>query len=244
MKHIFYLLSLAVLVVVFSSCNSDGEYVTRNGTICYSYWTFSFGTVYDELSQVDASTFESIEDWLGRDKKHVYFKERLIHGANPATVKAKKYPLCCDNHDYFYKGKGLNVGNVKKFEVIDWNEDDMWAIDGTYAYYDSIRIDSVDISSFKLQCYNTAVDKNHVYRYGHVLPLADPATYVEQWEGLYSRDKSHIWYCGQLMEDVDYVTFVIDEQGPRDKNGHFYHGERVTDEQWQEIVQRGDDLTM
>lgn len=230
-----------MLLAMTVACNTAGEYVTHDGTICYSYWTFSFGTQYDPLPQVNAATFKSVEDWLGHDGVHVYFKNRLIAGAHPATIKAKKYPLCCDKNDYYYMGRGLKVVDMKNFEVINWNEDDMWAVDGTCAYYDSLRIDSVDMASFKLQTYNVATDRNHVYRFGKIFPGADPATYVEQWNGLYSRDKAHIWYCGQLMEDVDYATFVIDKNGARDKNGHFYHGERVSEEQWQQLKASGDE---
>ena len=109
-----------------------------------------------------------------------------------------------------------------------------------YGRYIGERIDSVDLGSFKLQAYNVATDRNHVYRYGKILPLADPATYIEQWKGLYSRDKDHVWYCGQLIDDADCATFVIDKDGARDKHGHFYRGERITDEQWQQIVKERD----
>ena len=243
MRHFLFHLVLAVFIAsLASSCNTNGEYVKHGGTICYSYWTFSFGTIYDTLPGVDAASFTSIENWLGRDKQHSYFKGRLIEGAHPASLKAKKYPLSCDNNDYYYMHKPLKVASVKHFEVIKWNEDDMWAIDNRYAYYDSIRIDGTDLATFKIQAHNVATDRNHVYRYGKIMPLADPATYVEQWNGLYSRDKGHIWYCGKLMEDVDIATFVIDKDGARDKNGHFYRGERVSNEQWQEIAtQRSDD---
>ena len=242
MKRLFHILALSILVTALNSCNSNGEYVDHAGTICYSYWTFSFGTVYDTLPGVDPASFTSVENWLGHDSRHAYFKNRLITGAHAPTIKAKKYPLSYDKNDYYYMDKKLRVANVKGFEVIKWNEDDMWAIDGRYAYYDSIRIDSVDIGTFKMQTYNVATDRNHVYRYGEILPLADPATYVEEWKGFYSRDKNHIWYLGTLLEDVDYGTFVIDKDGAHDKNGHFYRGERITDEQWNEIKKREEEL--
>ena len=53
MRHKYYLYALAVVAVMLCACNSNGEYVKRNGTICYSYWTFSFGTVYEELPSVN-----------------------------------------------------------------------------------------------------------------------------------------------------------------------------------------------
>ena len=73
----------------------------------------------------------------------------------------------------------------------------------------------------------TAVDSKYVYRFGKVLPLADPNTYVEDWKGLYSRDKEHIWYAGTLLEDVDYATFDVDKEGnAADKYGPFLHEKR------------------
>lgn len=231
-----------VMMSLMNSCNSDGEYVVKGNNVYFSYWTFSFGTINDTLPEVNASRFESVKDWLGKDDKHVYFKNKLIPGADPATINAKKYPLCYDNHDYYYKGVPLHVSSVKNFEVVNWNEDNMWAIDGRYAFYDSIRIEPRDFKTFKLQCWNVAVDSEHVYRFGKILPLAAPATYVEEWKGFYSRDKAHIWYMGTLMEDVDYGSFTIDKDGAHDKLGHFYRGERVSEERWQELKKQNDDL--
>ena len=219
----------------------NGQYVLVNKTHdihvgdIVSVDSKEYGGIMKRVDKIDGDNVHLVSD-----NKNVYFKSRLVEGADPATVKAKKFPLFFDKKDYYYKGKGLNVANVKRFEVIKWSEDDMWAIDGKYAYYDSIRIDDVDLPSFKLQAHNCATDRNHVYRYGKILPLADPATYVEEWKGFYSRDKSHIWYLGELMEDVDIATFVVDDYGAHDKNGHFHRGERVTDEQWQQIAKEND----
>jgi hypothetical protein len=144
MKRFYYAIALPALMLLLWSCNSSGEYVERNGTICYSYWTFSFGTQYHELQGVNPASFKSIENWLGHDNKNVYFKEKLVKGVDIPSIKVKKYPLFGDKNDMYYMGAAMHVANVKGFEVIKWNEDDMWAIDGRCAYYDSIRIDNVD----------------------------------------------------------------------------------------------------
>ena len=238
-KHNSWLLLL--IMAILASCNSDGEYVQRGNTMCHSYWTFSFGTRFDTLPEVDVATFKSLENWLAHDKKNVYFKARLVPGADPASLKADKYPLFRDKNDYYYMSVPLHVTHVDAFVVLKRNEDDLWAMDNRYAYYDSLRLDSVDIKTFKVKAWNTAVDSKRVYRFGKVLPLADPATYVEQWHGLYSRDKSHIWYCGELLDDVDYATAVADGDELRDKRGHFYRGERVTEQQWKEIMEQEKD---
>ena len=224
------LLAIAALLPLLS-CSSDGKYVVGNGTVYHAYWTFSFGTLYDELPGVDAASFESVKDWLGHDSKHVYFKARLIEGADVASLKARKYPLCSDKNDYYYKGTPLKVTDVESFKILKWNDDDFWAKDSRYAYYDTVRIVTPDLASFRVKAWNTAVDSRYVYRYGKILPLADPETYVEEWKGLYSRDKSHIWYCGDLVREADYETFVVDtDNTAHDKFGAFHREKRVTDE--------------
>ncbi|MBR5086638.1 MAG: DKNYY domain-containing protein [Muribaculaceae bacterium] len=239
MKRIkLHLWLFPLIIAMATACNSDGEYVQRGNTICHSYWTFSFGTMYDTLPEVDVATFKSLENWLGHDNRHAYFKAKLVPGVDVLTMKADKYPLFRDKNDYYYMSVPLHVTHVDAFVVLKRNEDDIWAMDNRYAYYDSLRIDSVDIKTFKVKTWNTAVDSKRVYRYGKVLPLADPETYVEDWKGMYSRDKAHIWYLGELLEDVDYETFTVDGNDAHDKNGHFYRGERVTEQQWKEIEAR------
>ena len=226
MRRIINILwALPVLVLLMSACNSDGEYVKQGNTICHSYWTFSFGTRYDTLPQVNPSTFKSLGNWLGHDGRHAYFKARLVPGVDVASMKADKYPLFHDKNDYYYKGVPLHVSN----------EDDIWAKDNKWAYYDSIRINTVDVKSFNVKSWNTAVDSKYVYRFGKILPLADPLTYDEEWKGLYSRDKSHIWYCGELIEDADYATFEVNGNEVRDKHGHFHNGKRISEQEWQQI---------
>ena len=235
MARLMKCLLTAFVMIALLGCGAGERYEVQGDVVVFTYWTFSFGRINDTLPGADASSFKSVKDWLGHDNERVYFKEKLVKGADPASLEVKKYPLFYDKKDYYYMGVALGVANTKSFEVVKWNDDDMWAVDGRYAYYDSLKIEDVDIPTFKIQTYNCATDRNHVYRYGKIMPLADPATYVEDWNGLYSRDKAHIWYSGTLLEDVDYKTFVIDKKGARDKLGHFYRGQRVTDEEWERL---------
>ena len=230
-KRLFQYLVLMLAAASAVSCTNDGKYVNYEGTVAYSHWTFSFGTINDKLPEVDPATFQSINNWLGHDAKHCYFKNILIKDADVSTFEACKYPLCRDRKDYYYKGIAMNVDPVT-FKVLKQYEDDLWGIDSRYAYYDTTRIEA-DVATFKVKDWCVAVDKNNVYRYGKILPLADPETYQESWEGYYSRDKAHIWYMGDLVEDADYATFKVDKQNPSsasDKNGVFERGKRPTEE--------------
>lgn len=228
MKTLLHLTACALALLSLAACSDSGEYVNRDGTICYSHWTFSFGRLYDTLPGVDPASFKPVNDWLGHDRNAAFFKNQRVEGVHIGTLEADRYPLFRDKNDYYYRNRPLHVADMASFKVLKWNDDDMWAADRKYAYYDSLRIEA-DMPTFKVKTWNIAVDRNHVYRFGKPLPLADPATYDDDWKHLYSRDKKHIWYLGELVEDADYATFTVDEDGnARDARGPFRGAQRDT----------------
>ena len=225
-KKVRYPFYLFILLLIFlTSCN-EGKYEVKDGTVYYSRWTASFGQQYDELPEVDAATFESVEDWLGRDATHVYFKDRLVSGADPATIKAEDYPLFCDANDYYYKGAPLHVTDMRSFEVIELDDRRMWAKDSRTVYFDSLHVEGANPATFRLLDFLEGKDDRHVFYQDSILPDADPNTY--EVLGLYSKDKSHVWYCGHLMEGADAASFHLDKEDEGvDKYGSFSNGERV-----------------
>lgn len=224
------LLILGTLVLTLMGCRDSGEYVVGDDMVVYSHWTFSFGTLYDTLPGADPATFEAVKGWLGHDSERVYFKDQLVPGADVETLKAKRYPLCCDKNDYYYMNVPLHVADVKSFKTLKWFEDDFWAVDSRYAYYDSTRIQEADVKSFKVDGeMAVARDKNHVYYFGDVIPMADPATFKVIDNSAYYRDKSHIWFCDELLVDADYDSFVVDDYDrAHDKYGFFKWEKRDT----------------
>ena len=215
-------------VLLAASCSSHGKYESDGQVVRYTYWTFSFGQRYDTLPGADAATFKSVNDWLGRDTQRVYFQNKLVSSADPATIEAKDYPLFRDKNDYYYQTSPMHVADMSTFKILKRFEDDFWAKDSQCAYFDTLHIAGVDLATLKVKSITHAVDKNHVYRFGKILPLADPATYDEDWKGYYSRDKAHIWYMGKLLEDADYATFTVDDDNrAHDKHGTYHGAERV-----------------
>ena len=222
---------MAFAVLMLTACNSDGKYKVKNDTVVFTYWTFSFGTVEEELPEVDAASFESIKDWLGRDDRHVWFKSRLVTGADPATVKAEDFPLFRDKRDYYYQGAPIGVADKESFRVLRCDNDVLWASDSRFVYFDSLRIEDSDPATIEVIDTFEAKDKRHVYYFGKILEDADPATYEEM--GVYSKDRSHVWYCGDIVEGADPETFkansILDMDKPdaQDKYGDYKNGKRI-----------------
>lgn len=223
MRDMKKVLFASLTVLLLTACGGP-KYEVQGDVVVYTYWTFSFGTRYDTLPDADPATFAQVKDWLGHDSKHVYFKAKLVPGVDVASLEAKRYPLFCDKNDYYYETAPLHVADIKNFKTIKWFENDFWAKDSRCAYYDSVRIDGVDLASFKISDKWIAKDKNHVYMDGLLLAGADPATFEEVGNTLYYRDKSHVWNVRQLLPDADPATFEMMGNSPfcRDKSHVWY----------------------
>ena len=143
-------LMLLTLGLMLTACGKEG-FKIENGKVYYTYWTFSFGQQNRELLGADPETFKSVNDWLGRDAHHVYFKYRLAEGADPATVEAKKYPMFRDKNDYYIEGAALHVADMNTFEVLMHNDMHIWSKDSRYAYFDSTRLEVANIKQLLLQ---------------------------------------------------------------------------------------------
>ena len=229
MKKLLLAAVAGLMAMLLSSCGGSPKYLVQGDVVVYSYWTFSFGPRADTLPGADPATFKQMTSWLGHDSEHVYYKDKLVTGVDVASLEVERKPLFRDKNDYFYETSPMHVADMKSFKVIKWFEDDFWAKDSRCAYYDTTRIDSVDLPSFEIIEMSTAKDKNHVYYFGKVIPDADPATFKTIDGTVYSRDKSHIWCGDDLLKDADYETFEVDDMTrAHDKYGSFSWEKRDT----------------
>ena len=224
MKQLMIALVACVMALALSGCGGP-KYEVYGDVVVHSHWTFSFGTLRDTLEGADPATFKQVKNWLGHDSERVYFKAMLVPGVDVATLKAKRYPLFCDKNDYYYETVPMHVADMASFKIIKWFGDNFWAKDSRCAYYDSLRIDGVDLPTFELVDRWLARDKNHVYMDGLMLADADPATFERIPGSIYYRDKSHVWNFNSLLVGADPATFeVIGHTGfCRDKS-HVWYG--------------------
>ncbi|MBP5360810.1 MAG: DKNYY domain-containing protein [Bacteroidaceae bacterium] len=219
-KYAFVLLGLMLL----ASCN-DGKYEIRGNQVYYTWWTFSFGHQDSLLIGADADSFEEIEDWLGRDKNHVWYEARLVEGCDPQTVKAVKKGLFCDKKDYYFEGAPLHVKDMATFEVVAFNEYCLWAKDSKCGYYDSTRLEGIDSKTFKTIDTFVAKDKYHVYYFGKVLPQADPETFEVMDGAGYMKDKANVWYMDSIMPGVEAKNAESEWSYAWDSKHAWYNGQ-------------------
>lgn len=229
MRKLLFALVACVLALMSTACVGGSKYEVQGDCVVYRYWTFSFGWRNDTLPGADVATFKQLSNWLGHDSERVYYEDKLVPGVDVSSLETIRKPLFRDKRDYYYQADPMHVRDMASFEVIKWFEDDFWARDARCVYYDTVCIDGADLPSFTILEMSTAKDKNHVYYFGRVLPLADPATYEILDNSVYSRDKSHIWCGNDLLEDADYATFTVDDLNTaHDKHGSFRWEKRDT----------------
>ncbi len=225
MKHFVLLI---ITTILLTACVKGPKYEVRGDVVVRSYWTFSFGMRYDTLQGADPATFEQVKNWLGHDSQRVYFNADLVPGVDVATLQAQRYPLFCDKNDYYYQTKPLHVADMASFKTICWIDDNVWAKDSRCVYYDSLRLDGVDMATFEVVNRDYAVDKNHVYMDGVVLAEADPATFETMASVFYYRDKSHVWYFKRMIEGADPSTFrSIENTNFNIDKSHVWYEERL-----------------
>lgn len=236
-----------VVSLMLLSCG-DGGYKVNGDKVSYEYWTFSFGPQKYVLYDADASSFETVKDWLAKDSQHVWYKQEWIEGADPASIKADKEPLSHDAKDYYYRSTPMHVSDMKSFKVVSY-EFPFLAKDKDYGYTDSERFKIADYKSFDLVGHRHSADNQFVYYKTQVVEGADPKTFKEDpeefsigrdkygiYEGThriettspdtyqnigygYGCDGEFIYYEGHRCADIDASTFeMIEAIWARDKD--------------------------
>lgn len=161
-----------------------------------------------------------------------------LPGADPATFEQVKSWLGHDSQHVYYLDRlvpGVDVASLKVVrkplfrDKNDYYYEDSpihvadvesfkiikWSFDSFWAKdsryaYFDTTRLEVDLATFKVESESVAKDKSHVYYFGDLVPDADPATFKCINKSAYYRDKNHIWCGSDMLTDVDYETFEVD----------------------------------
>lgn len=170
------------------------------------------------LENADPDTFTIINDTYAKDKRYVYaygsFKP--LENSDPATFAIIDDVFAKDAHHVY--GRPMN-GNIMTLPYAD---------PATFSL-EPFRHDSTHVYTEALCDGETSTWGRHCFK---IIEGADPATFTSVEGGIYDKDKSHIYYGGQMIEDADVLTFHIHEGGKYgftyayDKDHIFVYGVR------------------
>jgi hypothetical protein len=197
-----------------------------------------------ELVGVDVKSFEiwggrSSESNYAMDRSHVYFKGRIIKGADPETFvklhsffsKDARFVYYNDtrlSHDpdhfeflddsvqkdsiHVYRGGWIISNDPVHFRFIG-------ALDGVSYYQDkngilanSTRLPGADVASFKPMRFGYSRDAQRVYKMeGMVARVVEGASPAgfQVYNAYYAHDQEQVFWCGRPISGIDPDSFAI-----------------------------------
>ena len=136
------------------------------------------------------------EHFYYKDNKNVFYKWKIVLGADVKTFSYITWWYRWDETKIFYEGNVIGSWNRNLLKMIGNN----YASDGKSIYYFGKVIDTV-IGEFHVITWNQvpdidnfyAMDRKNVFKEGNLITWADPKTFRVIWYG-YSKDLKNIYY--------------------------------------------------
>jgi hypothetical protein len=155
-----------------------------------------------------------IGDYYSIDKGKVYYKNKILEGANPKTAELIGFSLLKDDKNVYYMGEKVKDVKIKNFEKLGQN---YWKNENKIYYRDK-KIENADIMSFKVLNEDYAKDKNNVYDGNESIGkgIKDPKTFEFLPNGiiygtLYGKDKYNVYYIKNKMLNCFDSSYFIYE---------------------------------
>jgi hypothetical protein len=216
----------------------EGHYASYKKRIFYEY---------NELKKIDFNSFEIVknkwEENYAKDKNVVFYGNKKIAKSDPKSFKVIDAQYAKDNIHVYRCGELLKKADPDSFKILSYTyqKDNcrVWSIG---------RLTNADVKTFKLIKYKYpgndskqnslyAIDKNHVYFQGEVVPGADARTFKVVCSDapycIYGIDTNYVYYNREIIEGADAETFTAVtkktskiQYDAYDKNYHYYRDEK------------------
>ena len=157
-------------------------------------------------------------DYYSIDKGKVYYRNKILEGANSKTAELIGFSLLKDDKNVYYMGEKVKDVKIKNFEKLGKN---YWKNENKIYYRDE-KIENADIMSFKVLNEDYAKNKNHVYCGNEVIDpspllgkIKNPETFEFLSNGiLYGKDKYNVYYISSTMSNCfDSYYFIHEVKG-------------------------------
>lgn len=169
------------------------------------------------------------------DETDVYYTDKKLIGADPATFRVGSY-YAEDKYSVYRFGEKLPKADPETF--VEKENEYLYSHDANHIYYGAKIIDGADMKTFKFDhSYDYSWDKNHVYYHEKRIPAADPGSFSVVGSVCFSnrfifgKDKDTVFRNGERIEELDPKTFeIVDDMYARDVNTILWCGaEKVSE---------------
>ncbi|SKB84724.1 DKNYY domain-containing protein [Dyadobacter psychrophilus] len=185
----------------FPGYESASEYAGDDKVVYYEGWL---------IKRADSQTFQILEGSLSKDAKHVFSKWSIL--SDDAQHFTKVEGGLYKDRKHVYRGGYIvsddpdNLKFIGEFGYIKYFSDSKGII------ANDIRIDSVDVNSFKPLQHGYAVDKSQAFILQDARLERIKNVDTRSFDVLtryYTRDKSSVFWRGEKLTDANPGTFKI-----------------------------------
>lgn len=241
-------LSLCILFFLFSCRNqhSDGKTEKLSHGFTRDRDTIRY---YSETLEVDANTFQVIDDAFCKDAYQVfYFRSyressdyfltkkhsvQKLDGADPASFESLGYDYAKDKSKAWYKTRTFEVEDLQSLNVLDRH----FAKDNIRVYLDRVPVSGSDGSTFRLieQEPQYVKDASHYYYIisysdggSEIQPIACQYASFQVLDYQYAKDAQNAFYLGNKMKGADPARFeLLGHRYSRDGQHVFFGADQV-----------------
>lgn len=169
------------------------------------------------ITDIDYETFHPIEakipDQSGdyaADKHKVFFRDKEVPGADPATFKEVDFYIGQDKHRAYNKGIPTQIKDYSKLTEVGR----LMYSDGTNIYDSHFNIlPKADVATFEHISDNWYKDKSHVWWSSQLVAGANPETFQPVPAGgfggdfNYGKDDKHVFWNDSIIQGADPGSF-------------------------------------
>lgn len=210
------------------------QYYIEDGKVIYVMGANFFNIGGKEILGAEVDTFEVLDQDYAKDKHFVYYHGRTVVGADPVTAtvipnsyshvnnrpaKRSSSGFLKDAHSVYCGWEVLNGADPESFTAL-WG---VYGMDKEFVFYfNEFKIPRTDSPSFIA---NSGIEvlrmNNKIYYSGQL--ISHQAESFVTIDDNYSKDESHVYRNGNILEGVDAESFrLISPYFRVDKNKAYY----------------------
>lgn len=164
---------------------------------------------YETFHPIEAKTPDQSGDYAA-DKHKVFFRDKEVPGADPATFKEVDFYIGQDKHRAYNKGIPTQIKDYSKLIEVG----SLMYSDGTNIYDSHFNIlPKADVATFEHISDNWYKDKSHVWWSSQLVAGANPKTFQPVSEGgfggdfNYGKDDKHVFWNDSIIQGADPGSF-------------------------------------
>lgn len=181
MRALGRLLAMAACFLLLATSGCE-RYEQKDGKVYYRESSGGMQTNPVLIAQADPDTFHPLRHRYARDRHRVYYRGRVLEGAQPGYIKALARAYARDRRSAYCEAQPIPGADPRTFRVINTE----YAADAKRIYRCTTVLTGAHLPSFRLlQHGNGAMDRRSVFRGRERVDVCRRATFREidaEWQ--------------------------------------------------------------